>query len=430
MKNIFSTKTQIHINEQIKTLTDIYDRINKNVKLGKTYTYNCRYSASEELWKPTLKNTIEHYKNNIEKTMKKPEYDLIYRSRYGNTLTSFVNDFIQIFNGSTQTIVMSDFIIFNKNYNIDFLEVDRLLPYCKIKVTDNEKYILDGWNYELIGFYEIDTKLSNKIIKFDMTEYENMELVKTEEEKRLAVRALIQIMNEIPEEEINLHNYYTISEWYSYYDANLTSYNNNIYNLKNSKCDEKLVGPLFININKLLTKKHILEILYVYAKYGSGDYYHMFGKTDTTKITDDDINKNTINEASIYTEISNEKLDLTNYFKYNGGTRTNNVINEINRLVKNKIICSFYKADITPEELVVEIHNNTLPFNAGFLDHTKKQITTKEASEILKRNNNYIDYLNGIPYKLDFSNFPIIDIKKFDDRNGKGHIIKCLKNIK
>ena len=419
---MFSTK------DKIECLTKIYDRINNSVKIGKTYTYNFRYNANKELWKPTLKDTIINYKNNIEKTMKTAEYDLIYRSRYSNNLRCNVSDFMKIFNGSTQSIVMSEFIMFNKNYNINFLDVDRLLPYCKIKVIDNEKYILDGWHYEMVGFYDIGSKLSNKIIKFDMSEYENMEVVKTEEDKRLAVRALIQIMNEIPEEELNLYNYYTISEWYSYYDSKLTSYNNNMYNLKKNDHEEKLSSPLLININKLLLKKQILEILYEYAKYGSGDYYNMFGKCNPTKITDNDINKNTINEASIYTEISDEKLDLTNYFKYNGAARTNKVIDEIKRMIEYKINCSFYKANIKPEELIVEIYN-TLSFSIGCITN-KKLITTKEALEILKHNNNYIDYINGIAIKLNFSTFPILDIKKFEDRNGKGCMIKYIKNIK
>ena len=49
---MFSTK------DKIECLTKIYDRINNSVKIGKTYTYNFRYNANKELWKPTLKDTI------------------------------------------------------------------------------------------------------------------------------------------------------------------------------------------------------------------------------------------------------------------------------------------------------------------------------------------------------------------------------------
>ena len=220
---------------QIHKFTELLNSINENVKLGKTYTYNVRYciidNNDNNILKPTLQDTVFNYKNNIKKTMKTPEYDLLYRSRYSNNLSGLSDGYINIFNKSNQTIVMSDFLIFNKNYNIDFLDIDRLLPYCKIKVYSNEKYILDGWHYNSMEFY---SDFGNRTIKFDMSEYQNMELIKTEEEKRLAVKALIMIMNEIPEEEINLHNYYTISAWYTYYNEKLSSYNNNLSNLQNN----------------------------------------------------------------------------------------------------------------------------------------------------------------------------------------------------
>ena len=66
-----------------------------------------------------------------------------------------------------------------------------------------------------------------------------------------------------------------------------------------------------------------------------------------------------------------KKLDLTNYFKYNGVTRTNKVIDEIKRTTEHKINCSLYKDNIKPEELVVEIYNNTLPFSIGCITNKK-----------------------------------------------------------
>ncbi len=432
IKNMFSTmpspiNKKIHHN-LIDNIVNRLKRIEDMSVKNKTFVYNFRYDINETLWEPKLKDTILDYKKNCEQTMNNPMYDLIYRSRYSNNLDNFKSGFIKIFSQLNQSIVMSDFIMFNKNYEINFLEVDRLLPYCKIKVVDSENYILDGWNYKTLGMYVCGSNTPNKEIKFDMSNYHNMELVKTEEEKRLAVRALIQIMNEVPEEEINMHNYYTISEWYNYYDSKLNSYNGNEYNIK-IKEDTKLVGNVCVEINKLLTESEIFEILYRNAKYGSRDYYDMFGSNEHVNILDSDIHQTKFKDATIDTNISDQKIDLKNYLKHNGITRTNNVINEIEHKKKNRINCSLYKNNITPEQLIVEIHNNTCPYGMGYLSHENKKLTIDEAKKILNESN-YIDYLNGIAFKLDFGYFPILDISKCEDRLGQGYIIKCLKNIK
>ncbi len=449
IKNIIDKSSkQLKKDEHIKLVNKLSERlsnIEKMSDLKKTCAYNFRYEGKDTLWEPMLKDTIINYKKNCEQTMNNPMYDLIYRSRYSNNLSKVTSGFISIYNKLNQKVVMSDFIMFNKNYEINFLDVDRLLSYCKIKVIDNENYILDCWNYKSLGMYNCDYKVSNKKINFDMSNYYNIELVKTEEEKRLAVRALIQIMNEVPEEEINMHNYYTISEWYNYYDSQLVSYCQNESNIKINE-DTILVGDICVQINKLLTKKEIFEILYKYAKYGSNDHYYMFGTNEKVNILDDIDNDNKINDildnkindildnikfndATIETHISDEKIDLTKYLMHNGITRTNYVINEIEYVKKDRINCSIYKKNITPEELIVEIHNNAIPYNMGIFSNENKKLTINEATEILDKNK-YIDYLNGIGYKLDFSIFPILNIKRCEDRNGNGFVIKCLNNIK
>ena len=362
-----------------------------------------------------LKNTVLEYKVNCEKTLSNPEYDLIYRSRYSEKVKNAIDYFSKIYKGEIQSLVMSDFLMFNKYYNVNFLDVDRLLSYCKIKVDNNDNCILDGWHCEILGMYHIGSNVPNKKINFDMSNYYDMELIKTDEDKWIAIRTLIQIMNEIPEEEINLNNYYTLSEWYNYHDSKLVSYQTNLYGLKNK--EEEPVKSTTININKLLTKKEIMKILYSNAKYGSCDYYDMFGCSNNITITEEDIMKNKIGDAVINTVISDEKINLEKYLEHNGSKRTNAVINDITNLTKNRINCSLYKEDITPEELLVEIHNNSSPFGMGYMSHEKKQLTLGEAKEILSKYDNYIDYLNGIAFKLNFSMFPILDVRRFEDRN-------------
>lgn len=88
-----------------------------------------------------------------------------------------------------------------------------------------------GWSYSCSNFYVCGSNKPHYSIKFDMKDYLSMNLLVTEEEKRLAVRAMIQIMNECDIQDINLNSYHVISEWYRINDSMINSYNSNLYGL-------------------------------------------------------------------------------------------------------------------------------------------------------------------------------------------------------
>ncbi len=422
--------------KQVSDLVYRLGNINQNTQRGKTLWYNFRYDFDKTLWEPKLKNTIESYRKNCISKLKNPEFDLIYRSRYSDKVNIESNGFINVYEYDNQSVVISDYIMFNKNYKLKFLDLDRLLPYCKFKNIDHEHYQIDGWIYRSIGMYQSGSNQSNKIISWDMANYHKMDLLKTEEEKRLCVRAMLQIMNECDEEQINLYNYNVIGEWYNYYDSKLNSYNSNQnYNYQDKNkiidIDPKLLEK--VEINGLLTPQQVLEILYIHAVNGSNDKYIMFKQRPEKLdiIAKPNVLIKNVQDSVINTVISDQCIDLSEYARINGNHRAKNVIDTITYAIKNKVNCFKYKkadgTNITASELVTAIYNYSEKFSMGNLDPTIKKLTVDDAKKILSKTN-YIDYLDGKAFKMNFDDFPIVDIKKFEDRNGPNHFENCIRN--
>ncbi len=422
--------------KQVSDLVYRLGNINQNTSKGKTLWYNFRYDYDKTLWEPKLKKPIESYREKCIGTLKNPEFDLIYRSRYSDKVKIESNGFINIYENDNQSVVVSDYIMFNKNFNLKFLDLDRLLSYCKFKNIDHEHYQIDGWTYRSIGMYQSGSNVSNKIINWDMSNYYQLELLKTEEEKRLCVRAMLQIMNECDEEQINLYNYNVVGEWYNYYDSKLNSYNSN-QNYNNQEknnaieLDPKVLKK--VEINGLLTHQQVLEILYVHAINGLNDKYIMFKQrpNDLGFEAEPNVLVKNLHDTNINTVISDQHIDLTEYAKINGNHRANNVIKTIEYATRNKVNCSQYlKTDgthITAPELVTAIYNYSQKFSMGNLDPVNKKLTVDDAKQILSKTQ-YIDYLDGKAFKMNFNDFPIIDIKSFEDRNGPNHFDNCVRN--
>ncbi len=434
---------------QVSQLVDRLDLVQEKTKFGKTSWYNFRYGYNwESQWKPQLAEQVTQYKTHCENTMDQPEYDLVYRSRYSPNVSWQSSGFIKIFSGSTQSIIPSDFIMFNKNFQLDFLDVDRLLPYCKFKSTEGnyEQTQLDSWIYKSVGLYHEGSGQSNKHITWSMDNYNKLPLLKTEEEKRLAVRAMLQIMNECEESQINLYNYHVIGEWYHFNDAKLNSYNGNSFGFVNLSSQPDLASQsvnqtesadsneLFktIPINKLMAPDTILNILYSHAKSGSQDKWVWFGSTDkpiNLSVKSGDYIGN-VNNVIINTTISDDSIDLRAYGKANGFDRAEMVRNQILHETKHKVNCEqFTKSDgtpITPAELIVAIYNNSNKYNMGWLDQTQRTLTVSDAEKLLAKSK-HIDYLDGKAFKMGFKSWPIVDIRQFADRNGPEHLTKCVK---
>jgi hypothetical protein len=422
----------------VSELINSLETIETRIKTGKALSYNHRLNYDDKYkWEPILEKYLLDHKLSCEKNMTDPNYDLLYRSRYSKEI-SFSKPFIKIYSRNNQAIVMSDYLMYNKNYNIPFNMIDRYLPYCKIKVNNNQDYQLDGWYYNSNG-YANDNSPHYKI-NFDMSDYDTMELLKTEEEKRLAVRAMLQIMNESPLDMINLNNYYVISEWYSVNDSYLNSYNGNldILNFKKRQNNKEIILDDLTNIkiNKLLTKKEIISILYANAIYGNDDQYEMFGtSTDLDKlshITNLDYIEN-IGNVKIKVNINTDLLDLTEYCKINGISRTNYVITSINYNINDKVNCSVYKkldgSEINKYDVLVSLYNNNGPFGMGMIHYSNEPMTLDEAKKILNSSDsNSVDYYKGVGIKMNFNTFPILYVKRFNDRNNN-NFDKCIQSI-
>ncbi len=427
---------------QVSQLADRLELVQEKTKVGKTSWYNFRYEYDwTPQWKPKLAEQLNQYKTQCENTIGSPEHDLVYRSRYSANVSWQSNGFIRIFSGSTQSIVPSDFIMFNKNFKLSFLDVDRLLPYCKFKSIEgnHEQNQLDGWTYKCFGLYQAGSAQSNKQISWSMDNYNKLPLLKTEEEKRLAVRAMLQIMNECDEEQINLYNYHVIGEWYHFYDSKLNSYNGNSYEETSAaepttlnKPDIPIESFKSIPINKLIKPKEILDLLYSHAKSGSNDQYVWFGKTTNPNNLNVKSGEHvgTIGTVTINTTISDDLIDLRAYAQANGVARADSVRNSIAREIKDKINCEqFVKSNgtpLAPAELIVAIYNNSSKYNMGWLDQTQRTLTVTDAENLLAESK-HIDYLDGKAFKMSFETWPIIDIRRFADRNGPEHLTKCVK---
>ncbi len=427
-----SAKSLAQVSKLVKSLESIESR----TKTGQMLSYNFRFYNNQVQWASNVGPQITEYKQTCESKLANPELDLIYRSRYSD-ISPLSNGFISIFGtNSTQRLVMSDYIMFNKHCELTLGLVDRFLPYCKFKFNgDHEDYQIDGWSYSCSGMFHVGSTKPHYSIKFSMDSYDEMKLLTLEEEKRLTVRAMIQIMNECEPEQINLENYYVISEWYYLNDSMINSYNSNIYQIDNesktSTTNNSSSPNMIVPINNLATKREIAEILYSNAVNGSKDCYTFFGMRLGDKSSNDlaQVNLSTedpvenIGMAKINVAINTQQIDLTKYAITNGFVRTGQVIAQIKHLIKNRINLDEWvgiesNQPINKYQLISKLLNRLKPYGMGIFGHTKAPIDETKVREMLKGHDNYIDYLNGIGFKLDLSIYPILDVKRFEDRNG------------
>jgi len=419
IQEILNKLSEIKVNKILKYCQTL-DLIEHNTNNKLRNSYNQRL-YKDVLWQYMTKDIIINHKKLIEDTMKNSYYNSLYRSRFNNIKIFKYYDSIEIFIKNHNKVVMADYLMFNQFYILEYDLVDRLLPYCKIKIIDDYKYKIDGWIFEQ-QIYAIP----NYKISYDDNDYDTMKFISTEEEKRLAVRLLIQVMNETPEEYVNFNNYNVISEWYYNNDRYINCYQNNIYfsnmNYKNKDFEFNLISnnDLILNLEDKFSKEEIKNMLENNAKYTNNDIKNLDISDIKSDIVFDIDNINT------------KTLDLTDFYKNNGYIRTKNIIDDINSKSKYRINCdNFIKQNnekISKVELLAMLYNSSLPFGMGIFEYNNNTMKLDEANDLLK-NNNYFDYLKGRPIKTDFNFFPIINYKRFDEYNGTGKFMECIKKL-
>ena len=114
---------------------------------------------------------------------------------------------------------------------------------------------------------------------------------------------------------------------------------------------------------------------------------------------------------------------MSKYFKENGFKRTEQVVEQIKHITKHRINLDNWvetesNQPLNKYKLVAELHNRLKPYGMGVFAHAERKFDETKAQEILNNHQDYIDYLNGIAFKLDFSIYPILDVKSFENRNG------------
>lgn len=413
--------------EKLYNYSEMLNKIQEYTEQKHKFSCNQRHHATN-VWEYMTKDILEKHKKITEESTKTPYYDITYRSRYNDIKIIGEYNYIDIFGKYNNKIIMADYLMFNPHFKLDYNQLDRLLPYCKIKVLDDYTYKVDGW---IISFNMYGNPSYN--ISYDNSDYDELDFIKTEEEKHMAIRLFIHVMNETPDEYLNFNNYNVIAEWEYHNDTLLKSYKSNMYLLDVYKKNKQMeVDPnnkftkneLVLQIDDKMTKEEITNLLECVAKHGKNDLSEI-GLSKQYKNTNQDINE--------YMTIDTSCIDLTEYYKRNGYSRTKSVVDDINRQTAHKINCKNYLKEngepISKAELFAGLYNSCTAFGMGVFQNDDKALTVEKAGEILQSHGDYIDYYNGVAMKMSFSEYPIIDFERFDKRNGQGKFMKCVKKI-
>lgn len=409
----------IKVIEYAKMVLKIQESVEKKERHAYNHRYNREITNEGKAWEYMTKDVIESHKKTMQESILNPSNDVIFRSRFSGVEIADSYKYLNIFGSKNHKVIMADYVMFNPHFLLDYHMVDRLLPYCKIKFIDDYTYKVDGWIFQSL-FYVSYGKPQYKIT-YDMSDYDDMELVKTEEEKRQVVRLLIQVMNETPEEYVNLNNYNVIKEWYDKNDNYINSYNTNLYKLgeykKNKELENNVMSEdeLIIMLDDKVTTDELKTVLLDYVKGGVLDTLEIGLKISTETM-------------EYQVEINTKQVDLKNFYEMNGYVRTRKVIDSLNRTIKHRINCDNLPEKITKGELLAALYNCCNPCGMGILQSDDNTLTVEEATKILERTN-YIDYLKGVGMKIHFEKFPIMEFERFDKYNGQGKFMDCINKL-
>ena len=459
-KNLKQIEKNIYFWVRIET-----DSLNRNKNW-----YNKRIDEFTNLdsnkWEYQTKKYLE---TSIKSKMSNPIFDKLWRSRFGNV------DLVKSgFPTNMYSVYVSDYIMFNPNCDITLDMVDRYLPYIKFKQINDNTCQIDRWIYTKKGFYIEGSDKPNYEIIWDTDDStENMEGIKTEKDKWEVVRVLLQIMNDTPDNFVNFNSYQVIGNWYNKYDSWLVSWESNNYKpiSKNNDQDQNKLrlSELKINLDKRLEYDELVNLLYSNALYGQKDIdktgiksnnNFTNGFTNSIKSVYNQVTQlpwvksslktqsispyriDKIADAHINVQFNDlDSINLEEYCIANGQERTKNLIEDINRIIQYRFNCNGIFTpngnQITREDLLAQMYNLSLPFGMGLTnafdkakpDGKMNPMDVEEAKKILSESQ-YIDYLYGIPIKTDFSQFPIINWKKFNEYNGSEAFQKCIDSLK
>lgn len=139
---------------------------------------------------------------------------------------------------------------------IRFLEKDSLQ---KENYSDDKLYgtRIDCWR-KLSGYTKSQFDPKTEIL-YDDTDFEKLEFPKSDQDLRVVSIALLHIMNEIPPEYLNMHNYNVIGRWFERNRSDLNASYSMMYEYKYKKENkEVLIQPeeYIIELKQRLSKKN------------------------------------------------------------------------------------------------------------------------------------------------------------------------------
>ncbi len=350
---------------------------------------------------------------------------------------------------------ISDLIMFNQKFKLDYFIVDRLLSFILIRHHHQDHHQFDGWHFEQLTYgslngpsYRIYYDDSNVDLlnenksneESDITSHSPMQLISSDYDKFTIARCMLQVMNESPDEFVNFHNYHVLGQWVNdqeyYIKARYATEQCYNFELKShQEIMDKVLQPsdLKLHLNGRITLNELLAFLYNHAINGHNDLtdttvhagqikeyiMNVYGNLQFNQlITDLIYDKSDFSSSSslivhVNTYLNNEDLDLTNYYQLNGKIHTINLLQSL----KNYIEFRWHCRDLPAEYVLVGLYQCPISDRICESELLKPLLSLDEARYLLNTTS-YFDYINGRRFKMHFDTYPILDYDRYERTYG------------
>lgn len=209
----------------IKNNTDVYNSFSvtqKKIFDSKTQLFhNYRTYLENMSMSKKSKNNLQEYKMTpfYEKLKRNNMLGLEIMEAYIETkkLTNISDKATEVVTNNVEDLDYSvvNMLIFGKTILRSINDVERILSYVRIKMTNEEKGLVFQLDHYIIKYGHFYDTLAEYDIDF-VDEMTNLRFAKTDIEKFFCAKYIIQLMNEVDPQHLNFGNYIIINEWYLY----------------------------------------------------------------------------------------------------------------------------------------------------------------------------------------------------------------------
>lgn len=407
-----------NITRNIKSINRQFNKsLGRTIKMMSSVAIDVNQSnKSNDLIEPEYKRFTEYI---TDLPIVERQFHPLTVSRYSPK----VNDFIKCNNcifitDSNQLVYVSDAILFN--YNLDIFNVDRLLSLIRfnmIQVDDIITIQIDNW------IITKNNKTKTYTVKYSHEQNLYNELVKTDYDKLIVASNLLLLMNSSyinPSAKIKLEKWINENKRMIQMQRNLNTYCK--ASQSNFFTNEELKDVNFvIDINKLLTNEELEELVIMFSNSKNVLHDIKEAENPNKNVFKYPAHSRMVGYSQIYTTIDNTRIDLYNFYKYNGKKNFTILVNNIEEIKSKRHICK----DIKPEELLVLLYTNA----KSICDESKNRFITTQYAKSLLENRTYIGFVNGKNINMSFKNYPLIDFSYYDSSNNeKGLFNKIIYN--